>query len=56
LQNFLDRIGHFLKISLCAGSALAGVHALRQHQYAGQNAAGGHGAGHAATWPEQESH
>jgi hypothetical protein len=40
LQNFLDRIGHFRDISLCTGSALAGLMGPRQHQYAGQNSAG----------------
>jgi hypothetical protein len=41
LQNFLDRIGHFLNISLGTGSALAGLMGPRQHQYAGQNVASG---------------
>jgi hypothetical protein len=31
----------FLKISQCSASALAGLNALRQRQYAGQNGAGG---------------
>ena len=43
LQNFLDRIGHFSKISYWAGSALAGLMRPRQRQYAGQNVADGHG-------------
>jgi hypothetical protein len=33
LQHFLDRIGHFPKISLFAGSALAGLGTARQRQY-----------------------
>jgi hypothetical protein len=40
LQNFLDGIGHFLKISLFAASALAGLNGLRQRQYAGLYGAG----------------
>ncbi|MGH6751383.1 MAG: hypothetical protein ACREDP_04385, partial [Bradyrhizobium sp.] len=39
LQNFLDRIGHFSRISLGTGSALAGLMGPRQHQYAGQHVA-----------------
>jgi hypothetical protein len=42
LQDFLDRIGHFLNFSRCAGSAIAGLIGPRQHQYAGQNVADGH--------------
>jgi hypothetical protein len=54
LQNFLDRIGHFLKISLDGTCALAGLNRPRQHQYARQDVADGHGGSPAATWPEQE--
>jgi hypothetical protein len=43
LQHFLDRIGHFPKISpkisLGTASGLAGLNRPRQHQYAGQSVA-----------------
>jgi hypothetical protein len=42
LQDFLDRISHFLTFSLCAGSAIAGLTGPRQRQYARQNVADGH--------------
>jgi tripartite-type tricarboxylate transporter receptor subunit TctC len=62
LQNVLDRIGHFLKISLCAGSALAGLQGPRQRQKgpcAGVNTQGrtplaGMLERLRAAWPKQE--